>query len=356
MNRNVLEKSGIRRIINLALTGVIATATLTFAAKIEVPLFLFSGQSNMVCLGASGNDLNADQKKAVDNVNKSGNIKIDCVADNNTKKWSSLGMGFGADATHFGVELFFGITLSDSMSGKKFAFIKNAKSGTYLGQTGGWLPPSSNNGTGGTLYKGMMTQIDNALKTFKDAFDTTQYTPRWSGFIWLQGEFDGMDATLANKYEENMTNLIKDIRTKTGVADLPVIMPMIKPISTWQYAAKVRAANIAIKAKLTNCDTMDTKDLALSSDNVHYNGQSMAIIGTRCAQRWLAMKYIGTVPVIYQEKKDHTNFSDLRNASENAAIFNLSGRQIGSSIADVNNRSISSGSIIYHSKIISTAK
>jgi len=353
MNRNVLKKSGACRILNLTLAGVITTATLTFAAKIEVPLFLFSGQSNMVCLGAASSDLNASQKTAVDNVSKSGNVKIDCVADNNTKKWSSLGMGFGADASHFGVELFFGITLSDSMSGKKIAFIKNAKSGTYLGQTGGWLPPSSNNGTGGTLYKGMMTQIDNALKTFKDAFDTTQYTPRWSGFIWLQGEFDGMDATLANKYEENMTNLIKDIRTKTQVADLPVIMAMIKPISTWQYAAKVRTANIAIKAKLTNCDTMDTKDLALSSDNVHYNGQSTATIGTRCAQRWLAMKYSGSVPVMYQEKKDRSNSSSLRNASENAAIFNLTGRQIGNSIADENKKNISSGCIIYNSKITS---
>lgn len=327
MNSNVLSRSNL-------LGGIIAASTIfaasTFAAKTEVPLFLFSGQSNMVCLGAASGDLSADQKKNIDSLNKAGNIKIDCVADNNKKKWSNLGMGFGQDATHFGPELFFGKVLSDSMSGKKIGFIKNAKSGTYLGQTGGWMPPSSNNGTGGTLYKGMMTQIDTALKNFNTAFDTTQYSPRWVGFIWLQGEFDGMDATLADKYEVNMTNLIKDIRTKTNVEDLPVIMAMIKPISNWKFADKVRSANIAIKSKLKNCDTMDTKNLALSSDNVHYSGKSMVIIGTECAQRWLAMKYLKDIPVRITIPSLASTNAPSFTPLQPAATFDLSGRKMAS--------------------------
>jgi hypothetical protein len=300
-----------------------------FSAKTAVPLFLFSGQSNMVCLGAANGDLTADQKKAVDSLNKAANIKIDCVADNNTKKWSTLGMGFGADATHFGVELFFGKVLSDSMSGKKIAFIKNAKSGTYLGNAkGGWLPPSSNNGTPGDLYKGMMTQIDNALKSFNSAFDTALYTPRWVGFIWLQGEFDGQSsaASLAAAYETNLTNLVKDIRTKTGVEDLPIVLAMIKPISMWALADKIRNADIALTKKIKNCDTMDTKDLALSSDGVHYNGQSMVIIGTKCAQRWLAMKYLdAVVPVINVPGK---TISAVSSISKNVFSYDLTGRKI----------------------------
>ena len=278
-----------------AIAAIACYASISFG-KTDVPVFLFSGQSNMVCLGSAVSGLSADQKKPLEN------IKIDCVSDNNIKKWTTLGPGFGADANHFGPELLFGKTLSDSMPDKKIAFIKNAKSGTYLGQTGGWLPPSSNNGTGGTLYRNMMTQIDNALKTFNNAFDTAQYTPRWAGFVWLQGEFDGMQQNLANKYETNLTNLIKDIRAKTEVEDLPVILEMIKPTSMWQYAATIRAANIACTQKLKNVDTMDTKNLALSSDNVHYNAASMIIIGTVSAQRWLNMHYNygGTVPVAFR--------------------------------------------------------
>jgi hypothetical protein len=290
--------------------------------KTDVPVFLFSGQSNMVCLGSAVSDLTADQKKTVDN------IKIDCVADNNTKKWSTLGPGFGADAQHFGPELFFGKTLSDSMPGKKIAFIKNAKSGTYLGQTGGWLPPSSNNGTGGTLYNNMMTQIDAAMKSFNNAFDTAQYTPRWAGFVWLQGEFDGMDQNLANKYETNLTNLIKDIRAKTGVNDLPVILEEIKPTSSWQYAAKIIAADEACKQKLKNVDTMNTKNLALSSDNVHYNAASMIKIGTISAQRWVNMHFNYGPPV--QVIHEYAQSPEMRASRQvgPVAIFDVSGRKL----------------------------
>jgi len=307
-------------------TGYFATSLLVAfcsslsLGKTDVPVFLFSGQSNMVCLGASVSDLTADQKKTVDN------IKIDSRADNNTKAWSTLGPGFGADASHFGPELFFGKTLSDSMLGKKIAFIKDATSGTYLGKTDGWLPPSSANGPG-TLYKNMMTHIDKAMASFTTAFDTAQYRPQWAGFVWLQGEFDGMDQGLANAYETNLTNLIKDIRTKTGVADLPIILEMIKPISSWKFAAQVRAADVACKQKLKNVDTMDTKDLALSSDNIHYNAASQIKIGTISALRWLKM--IPTSIACHYSEPSALQLQPQPIASSFVNLFDVSGRKVG---------------------------
>jgi hypothetical protein len=174
------------------------------------------------------------------------------------------------------------------MPDTKFAFIKDAKSGTYLGQSGGWLSPSS--GGPGTLYKNMMTHIDNALNSFNDAYDTTQYTPQWAGFVWHQGEFDGMDRSLADKYETNLTNLIKDIREKTGDDSLPIIIPMICG-NNWQYKTIIQAAEAAIAKKTVNADTMTTEGFALS-DGVHYNSASMEKIGRVCGQKWLAMKYL----------------------------------------------------------------
>lgn len=349
----VIKKSKVCRILHCALAGVVTTATLTFAAKVEVPLFLFSGQSNMVCLGAANNDLPivTDRNKTYDN------IKIHNRSDRASSKWSTLKPGFGADAQHFGPELYFGKVLMDSMPNTKFAFIKDASSGTYLGnQKDGWLPPSSNNGVGGDLFNNMMTHIDNALKEFKDAYDTSKYEPKWAGFVWLQGEFDGMDATLAKKYEVNLTNLIKDIRAKAKADSMPVVIPMICQTTSamkWNFIDLIHAADIAVTKKLVNCDTTKIKDYKYT-DGVHFDAASMATIGANCAQRWLKMKYINnTVPVVYQEKKSSANISALRNASENTVIYNLSGRLIGNSNSDVNIRNISSGSMIYNSKVMS---
>jgi hypothetical protein len=296
------------------------------SAKTDVPLFLLSGQSNMTGYQNNVNDLTADQKKTVDNVK----IYLDMEGDaSKMKKWSTLGPGFGSSANCLGPELFFGRTLSDSMTGKKIALIKISKGGTYLGKAAEWLPPSSNNGTGGTLYQSMMGSIDAALKAFNSAFDTTQYAPKWAGFVWLQGEFDAMDQTIANKYETNLTNLIKDIRTKTGAADLPVILPMIDVQSNWQYNSIVRAADIAVRNKLQNVDTMDTK--GLPTNRIHYSAAGQVKIGTISAQRWLAMDYFGNVPVVYYSKNTQRI---VPLSITQTAVFDLAGRKLSSRSAN----------------------
>ena len=301
--------------------------TLTFGSSPEktvVPVFLFSGQSNMVCLGASVRDLpSAEQNMTFEN------IKIHNRSDNAKSGWETLKPGFGADANHFGVELYFGKALAEAMPETKMAFIKDATSGTYLGQSGGWLPPSS--GGPGTLYRNMMDHIDKAMDKFNDAFDTSLYTPRWAGFIWHQGEFDAMnDQGLANKYEENLTNLINDIREMAEDDSMPAIIPMISG-SMWQYKSIVQAAEAAVAEKLVNADTMKTEGLAFSNDNVHYNAASMKKIGTVCGEKWLAMEYTkdwwNPVPVVYQNRS-----SVSASFSLNRTVYDLSGRMVGTRI------------------------
>jgi hypothetical protein len=296
-------------------------------AKTDVPLFLLSGQSNMAGMQNSVNDLTADQKKMVDNV------KIYQASEGSYQnKWSTLGPGFGSASSNVGPELLFGRTLSDSLQGKKIAIIKDSRSGTYLGKATEWLPPSSNNGTGGTYYTAMMNHIDAALKSFNSAFDTTLYAPRWAGFVWLQGEFDAMDQNLANSYETNLTNLIKDIRTKASVANLPVILPMIDVQSMWTYNSKVRAADVACKQKLEKVDTMDTK--GLPTNGVHYSAAGQVVIGTVSAKRWLAMRFTSgwwDVPVVYRSKDNIAALASrsLSGAGFPAAMFDLRGRSMG---------------------------
>ncbi|MBN1759114.1 MAG: hypothetical protein JW863_12390 [Chitinispirillaceae bacterium] len=328
-----------RMITMLALLCVAGTVR----AKTAVPLFLFSGQSNMVCLGSAVSDLPAaDRNKTYEN------IKIDNRSDNASQAWSTLKPGFGGDANHFGPELYFGKVLSDSMPDTKFAFIKDATSGTYLGQSGGWLPPSS--GGPGTLYRNMMNHIDRALAKFNDAFDTSEYTPRWAGFIWHQGEFDAWnDQSLANKYEQNLTNLIKDIREKAEDDSMPAIIPMITG-SMWQYQDIVRAAEIAVAHKLVNTDTTDTKGFALANDNIHFNAASQIKIGTNCALRWLAMDYTNTwwgpVPVVYQPAAS----TPAMQFSGAMTLYDLAGRKIGMAAIQNTGRSEISSSLTIMAK------
>jgi hypothetical protein len=290
--------------------------------KTVVPVFLLSGQSNMTGYMASINDLSADQKKPVDSVM----IYMDGDGDAaKKKKWLTLGPGFGAFSSNLGPELSLGRTLSDSMPGRRIAFIKDAVGGTYLGKTDGWLPPSSNNGNGGTLYKNMMNAIDAALK----AFDTTKYTPRWAGFVWFQGEFDAYDQGLSNAYEKNLTNLINDIRAKVKVNDLPVIIPMIDVQNQWTYNSIVRAADVAVTKKMTNVDTVETK--GLPTDGTHYRAAGYITIGQRCAQRWLAMDYNygQIVPVVYHDSPSIAVQDRLPTAPRSSGmLFDLSGRRI----------------------------
>ncbi len=314
------------------LVAVLAAALFVSSAhgKTAVPVFLLFGQSNMVSM-ASVNDLTADQKKTVENVMINAGADCDPAKKG---KWMTLGPGFGSQAVNFGPELMFGRTLSDSMPGKKIAFIKDAINGSPLGQSSGWLPPSSNSGTGGTLYKNMIAHLDAAIKSFGTAFDTAQYTPRWAGFVWLQGETDAMTQSLANAYETNLGNLIKDIRAKVATPDLPVILPLITTLSIWTYNAKVRGADLVMKQNLENVDTLETKDYP-TPDGMHYNAAGQLKIGQISALRWLAMhyNYSGMVPIVAHHHYSEPASALSRPQTTMAQIIglDLSGRKITAS-------------------------
>lgn len=323
----------------------------TSYGKSEVPVFLLSGQSNMSGYFGSVNDLTADQKKSVDSVK----IFMNGDGDNGKKnKWLTLGPGFGAFSSFLGPELSFGRTLSDSMQGIKIAFVKHAVGGTYLAKAEEWLPPSSNNGKGGNLYRQMMSTIDAAMKSFSSAFDTSKYTPRWAGFVWFQGEFDAYDRGYANAYEKNLTNLINDIRAEVKVSDLPVILPMIDVQNQWTHNAIVRAADIAVSQKIENVDTMDTK--GFPTDGTHYKAAGYIKIGQICAQRWLKMRYTygEKVHIINSYSKQYDNQKSQIPSYTINTLFDLSGKKISSHQGLLSQmkltKNISNKCIVIHSK------
>ncbi len=316
---------------------VIVTVSLSFG-KTDLLVFLFSGQSNM-CGAGVVNDLPQELKKPVD----SAIIYLASEGDaSKMRKWLTLEPGFGSSQlnggkTAFGPELLFGKTVSDSLPGIKIAIIKDAVSGTSLAESNnGWRPPSSG-GTVGSLYSNMMKHIKDAL----GSLDTTKYTIHMGGFVWLQGEFDAMDNTQkqANEYETNLTNLIKDIRDTLNTEDLPVILPMIDVQSFWTHNAKVRAADIAVRNKLENVDTLDTK--GFETDGIHYKAPGVIKIGRIAAQRWLNMHYFAPVPVIPVSRN---TIRPVVMSNRDLSFFNCAGRKIKIHRNDISDNRINTSS------------
>lgn len=329
------------RISSRALILLVFCFAISSYSKTEVPVFLLAGQSNMSGY-ASANDLTADQKKTVENVK----IYADMTWENNgkLKTWSTLGPGFGSSANNIGPELYIGRTLSEKLPDTKIALLKVCCGSTYLGNYSSkpndcWLPPSSNNGTAGPHYKRMLSSITTSMNSFNSAFDTTQYTPRLAGFVWLQGEFDGQDKTLSDVYQTNLTNLITDLRKDVKIDDLPAIIIMIDVQNSWQYNSIIRAAEVAVTKTLKNVDTVDTK--GFPTDGTHYKAQGQVKIGTNTAERWLKMdyKYGSVVPVVYQHSPSATLLQRAGILSQSPLmVYSLSGRQIGTFSSSFKNK------------------
>ncbi|MGE5670950.1 MAG: sialate O-acetylesterase [Fibrobacterota bacterium] len=312
------------------LAAIVLLSAIVGYAKTDVPVFLLAGQSNMTGYAASSG-LQSGQGNDVTNVK----IYMDLTWEGNAsrvKKWLPLGNNFGAQGTNIGPELFFGRTLSDSMPGQKIALIKVSCGSTYLanhrddkGADDCWVPPSSNNGSAGAHYQRMISAIDAALKSFNTAYDTTLYTPRWAGFIWLQGEFDAYQTQYANAYEKNLTNLINDVRSALKITDLPVIIPMISTDPQWTYGSTVRAAEVAVTKKMKNVDTLDTKSFPISGG--HYTAPGQVKIGTISAQRWLKMKFAYS-PTSSVTPLGLTTVKKQLNRTNPVSFTSLSGRQV----------------------------
>ena len=120
---------------------------------------------------------------------------------------------------HFGPELQFGHVLGDLLD-NQVLLIKTAWGGKSLYQD--FRPPSSG-GEVGPCYTRMLEEIHDALANMKKHFP--DYDGRGyevAGFVWFQGWNDMINNAAVLEYEENLANLIKDVRKEFRVPNLPV--------------------------------------------------------------------------------------------------------------------------------------
>ena len=158
-----------------------------------------------------------------------------------------LGLGFSVygDMHHFGPELQFGHIIGDHLQ-NQVLLIKTAWGGKSLFKD--FRPPSSG-GEVGKYYTLMIAQVREAIANLDKEFPATKGRGcEVAGFVWYQGWNDGVNGkTAVPEYEQNLVNLINDVRREFSVPKLPVVIgeltgPWVKAEGAWDALRKAQAA------------------------------------------------------------------------------------------------------------------
>ena len=133
----------------------------------------------------------------------------------------SIGYAVYDGKHHFGPELQFGHVIGDHLD-EQVLLIKTAWGGKSIQKD--FRPPSSG-GQVGQYYTKMLEHVRDVLGNIKKYFP--QYDGRGheiAGFVWFQGWNDMGSKTAVAEYEQNLANLIQDVRKELKVPNLPVVI------------------------------------------------------------------------------------------------------------------------------------
>jgi Carbohydrate esterase, sialic acid-specific acetylesterase len=160
----------------------------------------------------------------------------------------TVGFGVYGGTHHFGPELQFGHVLGNHFA-EQVLLIKTAWGGKSLFKD--FRPPSSG-GKVGSYYTRMIAEVREALANLKTDFPTyAGQGAELAGFVWYHGWNDGVDPKHAvPEYEQNLVNLIKDVRKELKAPDLPVVVgeltgPWVDAPGEWSTLRKAQAAAAA---------------------------------------------------------------------------------------------------------------
>jgi hypothetical protein len=160
----------------------------------------------------------------------------------------TVGFSVYGDSHHFGPELQFGHVVGDHFT-EQVLLIKTAWGGKSLYRD--FRPPSSG-GEVGPYYVKMVAEVREALENLKTDFPAyAGQGYELAGFTWYQGWNDGVDPKNAvPEYEQNLVNLIQDVRKEFKTPGLPVVVgeltgPWVDAPAEWAALRKAQAAAAA---------------------------------------------------------------------------------------------------------------
>jgi hypothetical protein len=257
-----------KSILTLAALFFAPLATLHAASK-PVMVFILAGQSNMegqAVVDLEGKDYNDGKGTLVTLMRDPVKGPLFNHLRDTDGKWTvrhdvwvwyqreerpllagplTLGFSVYGDVHHFGPELQFGHVLGDHFK-NQVLLIKTAWGGKSLFRD--FRPPSSG-GEVGKYYTLMIAQVREALANMEKEFPVTKDLGyELAGFVWYQGWNDGVNPkTAVPEYEQNLVNLIHDVRKEFQSPKLPVVIgeltgPWVKAEGAWDALRKAQAA------------------------------------------------------------------------------------------------------------------
>ena len=270
------------------------------SAKVDAPaksrkplrVFFLSGQSNMV---GAGSERYLRQAR--------GGL-LTPRSDVYAVKWGHpsgpLRCGFGFREDGYGPELMFGHVLGDALE-EEVILVKAAWGGKTLAEK--FRPPTAvkkRGGEVGPFYKLMMKRFAQALRHLDKhvpAVATNGY--ELAGFVWFQGENDAcLKQPAWDEYEQNLKDLLHDVRTELGAPKMPVVIIQINK-SCWggdepdPKTGKFRKGGFFVrKAQQRVADADPCADWALTKDlhqGYHYDAASHLVIGERAGKKMLPL-------------------------------------------------------------------
>ncbi|MEL6659842.1 MAG: LamG-like jellyroll fold domain-containing protein, partial [Bacteroidota bacterium] len=197
-----------------------------------------------------------------------------------------LTYGYGAGGTRYGPELLFGHKMAQSIP-EDIVLLKVAEGGSSLHEM--WRSPSMVERLGESPVDSNYPLLIEHVTEFIDnpgdhisKYAGQDVVVELAGFIWFQGWNDSAEGTglFALSYEQNLTDLINDIRTDLDAPDLPVVIGKTQNDGT--NGQIVQQAQEAVSQSLNQVRAVTTNDL---SNYFHFDSASHLIIGDRMARK-----------------------------------------------------------------------
>ena len=193
---------------------------------------------------------------------------------------------------HIGPEFQFGHVVGDK-NRSPVLLIKTAWGGKSLYKD--FRPPSSGGKTG-PYYKQMISEIREALASRKKDFPKSDLAERQielAGFVWFQGWNDMVNEKARQEYQQNLVNLIKDVRRELKSPKLPVVVGELgnlgkkagKPMQAIRKAQRLATMRPEFRGNVVFVSTTAFARPRLQSPNITHghhwfgNAESYFLIG-----------------------------------------------------------------------------
>ncbi len=192
--------------------------------------------------------------------------------------------GLNRKSDDFGPEITMGRSYADlykNDSSVRVAIIKYARGGTHL--AGDWVAGGDASMFGdGPEYQVFQTTVADGLAALAEAYPSASIEVQ--AMVWMQGESDANRTSWAERYEDNLRTFIEDVRLTFG-QNLPFIIGRLSVGQTaLNHEELVRAAQDVVAEENPWTGIIDTDDLTLQSDNIHFDADGQMGLGRRFAE------------------------------------------------------------------------